>query len=171
VGDAGHQPSQRGELLRLDETILRSAQILERLRQLPGALLQCGEQPRVLDGDHRLTGKGFQELDLRLGKQLRLEPHDCDGADRDLVAHHGYDENAAIAGRALQFAVSAGDEDVRLVHDAPLAHRHRDQIAAGDWGRIGLSHRRHRFRGELIVRDKVNMVAIPAIGGAQHALA
>jgi hypothetical protein len=27
-----------------------------------------GEQPRVLDGDDRLTGEGFQELDLRLGK-------------------------------------------------------------------------------------------------------
>ena len=68
VSDARHQPSQRGQLFGLYEAVLRGAEILERLRQLPCALLDLGEQPRVLDGDHRLTGEGFQELDLRLGK-------------------------------------------------------------------------------------------------------
>ncbi len=68
VSDARHQPSQRGQLFGLYEAVLRGAEILERLRQLPRALLDLGEQPRVLDGDDRLTGEGFQELDLRLGK-------------------------------------------------------------------------------------------------------
>ena len=61
MSDARHQPSQRGQLLGLHETVLRGAEILERLRQLPRALLHLGEQPRVLDGDDRLTGEGFQE--------------------------------------------------------------------------------------------------------------
>ena len=28
-------------------------------------LLQLGEQPHVLDGDHRLVGEGLEQLDLR----------------------------------------------------------------------------------------------------------
>ncbi len=68
MGDARDQPAQRGQLLGLHQTVLRGAEILERLRQLPGAFLHLGEQPGVLDGDDGLTGEGFQELDLRPGK-------------------------------------------------------------------------------------------------------
>ena len=57
------------------------------------------------------------------------------------------------------------------MHDAALADGDRDQVFAGQRGRVGLAHRGHRFRGELIVRDEIDMVPIPAIDGAQHALA
>ncbi len=171
VRDARHQPSQRGQFLGLHQTALRGAQIVKRLRQLPAAFLQLGEQPRVLDGDDRLPGKGLQELDLRLRKQLRLQPHHRDRADRDLVAQHRHDQDAAIARCLLQFAVAAGDQHIRLMHDAPLADRHRDQILAGERRRIGLAHRRHRCRRKLIMRDQMDVIPVPAIDGAQHALA
>ena len=39
-----------------------------------GLLLQClarlGDQPRILDRDHRLVGKGAHQFDLPLGKGL-----------------------------------------------------------------------------------------------------
>ena len=160
MGDAGHQPSERGQLLGLHQTVLGGAQIFERLRQLPRAFLQLGEQPRILDRDHRLAGKGAQQLDLRLGKQLRLEPHHRDGADRDIVAQHRHDQNAAIARGALQFAVAAGDQHIRLVHDAALADRDRDQVWACERRWIGFAHRRHRFRRELIVGDQMDLLAV-----------
>ena len=31
------------------------------------------EQPHVLDGDHRLVGKGFKQLDLRRGEGAHLD--------------------------------------------------------------------------------------------------
>ena len=64
VGDAGHQPSQCGQLLGLHQTVLRGSEVVERLRQLPGAILHLGEQPRILDRDHGLAGKGSQQFDL-----------------------------------------------------------------------------------------------------------
>ena len=36
------------------------------------ALLEFLEQPHVLDGDHRLVGEGFEELDLRRGEGAHL---------------------------------------------------------------------------------------------------
>jgi hypothetical protein len=43
--------------LRLHETILRSAQFLERFTQISGAMSQFAEQSRVLYGDNRLRGE------------------------------------------------------------------------------------------------------------------
>ena len=36
-------------------------------------LLEFLEQPHVLDGDHRLVGKGFEQLDLRRGEGAHLD--------------------------------------------------------------------------------------------------
>ena len=38
--------------------------------QFVGALLQFAEQPGILQRDHRLVGKGADELDLPVGKRL-----------------------------------------------------------------------------------------------------
>ena len=51
VRDAGSQLAERGELLRLDQTVLRGPQILQRPRPVRGARFNAFEQPRILDGD------------------------------------------------------------------------------------------------------------------------
>ena len=48
-------------------------QFPNRPRQLAGPRLQFLEQPHVLDGDHRLVGKGFEEFDLRRGEGAHLD--------------------------------------------------------------------------------------------------
>ena len=45
--------------------------MLQRLAQFCIALLNLLEQPHVFDRDHRLIGKGFNQLDLPLIKRLR----------------------------------------------------------------------------------------------------
>ena len=64
VGDAGGELAERGELLRLDQPVLRLAQVVERGGELPRARLHLVEQARVLDRDHRLVGEGLNDLDL-----------------------------------------------------------------------------------------------------------
>ena len=66
VGDAGGELPERGELLRLDQPVLRVAQVLERGGELLGAGLHLAEQPRVLDRDDGLVGEGLHYLDLTL---------------------------------------------------------------------------------------------------------
>ena len=46
--------------------------LLQRLRELPRALLLRLEQPRVLDGDHRLVGEGLDQLDLLVGEWFNV---------------------------------------------------------------------------------------------------
>ena len=49
------------------------AQDFTRRRLLLQRLLEFLEQPHVLDGDHRLIGKGFEQLDLRRGEGAHLD--------------------------------------------------------------------------------------------------
>ena len=54
------------EFLGLHQAVLRRAELFERGRQFAGAGPGFFEQPRVLDRDHRLIGKGLHEFDLAL---------------------------------------------------------------------------------------------------------
>src|SRR5262249_15909499 len=72
VGDAGGKLAERGELFRLDQPVLRDAQIVERLRQLARTRFDLLEKPHVLDGDHRLVGERLYKLDLASGERARL---------------------------------------------------------------------------------------------------
>ena len=58
VRDAGGQLTERGELLGLDQAVLRGAQVLQRLRQFARAGLNAFEQAHVLDRNRRLVGEG-----------------------------------------------------------------------------------------------------------------
>ena len=62
--DPGGQLAERGELLRLDEAVLRGPQVLYRSRQFARAGFDAFEQPYVLNGDHRLVGKSRHQFDL-----------------------------------------------------------------------------------------------------------
>ncbi len=46
--------------------------VFEQLLQIVRALPQFGEQPCILDRDHRLVGKGRDQRDLLLGKRLDM---------------------------------------------------------------------------------------------------
>ena len=48
---------------------------------------QLVEQPRILDGDHGLIGKGLEQSDLSLREELRLAAAECDRANRDTLSH------------------------------------------------------------------------------------
>ena len=48
---------------------------------------QLVEQPRVLDGDHGLIGKGLEQSDLSLREELDLSAAECDRANRDTSSH------------------------------------------------------------------------------------
>src|SRR5262249_2312837 len=50
------------------------------------ALLQFLEQPHVLDGDHRLVGKGLQKSDLLGSERTRLDSSNKDRAERCTLA-------------------------------------------------------------------------------------
>ncbi len=52
------------------------------LRELGGSRFQFLEQAHVLDGDHRLVGKGLEQFLLRLGNWSGLGPAHDDGTDR-----------------------------------------------------------------------------------------
>ena len=48
-------------------------ELAHRACQFVGSLIQFFEQPHVLDGDHRLVGEGFKQLDLRRGEGAYLD--------------------------------------------------------------------------------------------------
>jgi hypothetical protein len=58
VGDSGRELAEGGQLLSLDQAVLRSAQIVERFGQLACSGLHTFEQPYVLDRNHRLISEG-----------------------------------------------------------------------------------------------------------------
>ena len=48
--------------------------LLERLREISGAMAQLMKQPRVLDRDHRLGGEVRDQPDLLVGERANLPP-------------------------------------------------------------------------------------------------
>jgi hypothetical protein len=55
-------------------------------------LLDLLEQPRVLDGDHRLIGERLQQRDLPLGIWLGAVPGYGENADCLILSHKGHAE-------------------------------------------------------------------------------
>ena len=86
VSDTGGQLTERGELLRLDQTVLRSPQVLQRLRQLARASFYAFKQPYILDRDCGLVGKRRDQFDLLVGKRPHLVTCQRQNADRSPLA-------------------------------------------------------------------------------------
>ena len=95
VGDAGGELAERGELLRLDQAVLRLAQVVERGGELLRARLHLVEQARILDRDDGLVGEGLHSVDLSLVKRPRLQSHQHQGAFYAVVAQEGHPEGRA----------------------------------------------------------------------------
>ena len=73
--NASRELTKRGELLCLDQTILRCAQILQRRRQVTRASLHAFKQPHIFNCDYCLVGESRQQLDM-----LVIERLNCNSA-------------------------------------------------------------------------------------------
>jgi hypothetical protein len=61
-------------------------QFADRAGQFVGAGRQLGEEPRVLNRDHRLIGKGADQFDLPLAERLDPFPREIDRAEHGPLA-------------------------------------------------------------------------------------
>src|SRR6516164_5801846 len=96
--DPSGQLAERGKLFRLDETVLRGPQILQRLGQFARAALDTLEQPRILYSQHRLRREGLQQLDRALRKLTRLLAADHQRTDDPVGTEKWHDEQRSEAG-------------------------------------------------------------------------
>ena len=92
--------------------------------QLGRARLHLLEQPRVLDGDHGLVGKGLDQFDLTVGKRPYGIPGDGNDADHDIVPEKRHGERRAPSAAPLEiaFRIARIREDIRDVDRATLDH-------------------------------------------------
>jgi hypothetical protein len=63
-------------------------QFVHRSAQFTRPCLQLGEQPHVLDGDHRLVGEGLEERDLLRRERPWLDTSNVDRANNTALAEH-----------------------------------------------------------------------------------
>ena len=104
MGDARGELAKRGELLRLDQPVLRLAQVVERGGELARARLDLAEEPSVFDRDERLVGEGAT-ISI-----WRAENGEGSGAGKskdalDLtVAQKGHAEGGAVIADARRLA-------------------------------------------------------------------
>src|SRR5262245_22953859 len=71
--------------------------LLQRFGDLAIALFQFFEQPHILDRDHRLIRKGFEQLDLRRGKWTHLHATGVQDADEFPLLTKGNNQERARA--------------------------------------------------------------------------
>jgi hypothetical protein len=72
VRDARGKLTEGSEFLRLNQAVLRSAQVLQRSGQFSCASLHFLEQTHVLDCDYRLISEGLYQLDLLVREQVHV---------------------------------------------------------------------------------------------------
>ena len=110
-----------------------------------GLLLQrlalLGQQPRILDRDHRLIGEGADKFDLPVGKRLDPLAREQDDADRLAFAQQRHAERCPL--------LAQSDRDVRIawngghvvnMHGAAFEHGSRRQLSDRPVG-IGMAPR------------------------------
>ena len=84
--DAGGELAERGELLGLDQAVLRGAQILERLRQFARARLHLSNRRTFSIAITAWSAKVCDKLDLLVGEGPQLVRAQSEDADRALRA-------------------------------------------------------------------------------------
>jgi hypothetical protein len=70
---------------------------VQRRGQLAVARLELGEQPHVLDRDHRLVGEGLEESGLPRSEEMNLSAPDEDDANRDAFSRQGDRKHSPVA--------------------------------------------------------------------------
>ena len=98
------------------------AQDFTRRSLLLQRFLEFLEQPHVLDGDHRLVGEGFKELDLRRGEGAHLGATCVQCSNEFPLLTKGNGQEGAPAAAGTQHWEIVLRADVGNVERAMLAH-------------------------------------------------
>ena len=96
VGDPGGQLAERGELLGLDQPVLRRPQFLQRFCQFARAGFHAVEQAHVLNRDGGLVGEGRCGFNLLVRERPDIWTRQDEDTDRFALAQHGNGEDGAI---------------------------------------------------------------------------
>ena len=103
--------------------------------QLLGSLVQFLEQPHVLNGDHRLVGEGFQQLDLLRGKGTHLSRRTLSGVrwlPSPVTAKREQSENTRFVDPELASGISFSTAADISGHVSVPARR----TQCGRWGSV-----------------------------------
>src|ERR1700749_1119906 len=148
MGDARGKLAERGAFLRLEQSILRAAQIVDGLGELLGARLDLVEKPSVFDRDHSLVGESLQRLDLALRIEPRLAARKHDRAFDTLLAKKRHAEQCprGIAERRNWNGVVFVLENIRDLFDLPGENR-----ASGHSGSISRRRMVYEIAVDLIL--------------------
>ena len=124
--------------------------MLQRLAQIIGALAQLVEQPRILDGDHRLRSEVRHQLDLLVGERSDLLAKDEDGADEVARVEHRHVDDCASTGEV-------GDGDDRWI--ALKVRRLRPKIVGVRYllGPGDMSKTRLGMRAERLAKPNISI--------------
>ena len=120
-------------------------------------LALLGDQPRILDRDHRLIGEGADEFDLPVGKRLDPLARQHDGSDRLTFAQQRHAERGSLFAETDRALTIAGkDSHVVNVDGAALANgpRHHISRVMVEWKRSQSPHECLVFRWEAAIRHQ-----------------
>src|SRR5215472_14274562 len=97
-------------------------------------LALLGDEPRVLDRDHRLIGEGADEFDLLVGKWLHPLPREYDDADRFAFAQQRHTKRCALLTQSDgNVRIARNGSHVGYVHgpafcNGPMPHLRRSRV-------------------------------------------
>jgi hypothetical protein len=83
-------------------------QLLDRARQIIGALAQFAEQPRIFHCDHRLRGEVLQQCNLLVGERPYLLAIDRESPEERAVFAQWYNETGARAAETVERVRGSG---------------------------------------------------------------
>ena len=112
--------------------------LLQGFGEIVGARLHLVEQPHVLNRDHRLVGKGGDQLDLPFRKWPHGGPLQIDHTDRCSFAQHRNTEHCVDAAdlcRPAKGVLRIG-QDVGNLNDLAFQKRPSDYRSASEWNRM-----------------------------------
>ena len=149
--DTGGELTERGELLRLDQAVLRGAQILQRCGKFARAGLDAFEQAHILDCNRGLVSEGRDQLDLLISKWSYFGAGQNEDADWNPLAQHRNAENRAVIAQSLRL----GPRIFRISqHIGDMNHPTFKQRTAGRIPSFGFDrnvfHIIHKFAGEAV---------------------
>ena len=105
------------------EHLGRCRLMLQGLAQFGIALAEFLEQADVLDGDHGLSGEGFEQRDLLLGKRLHLRTANYDHTDRTSL------RVAVVSASIVRHPVLVGDCYPEIVCSSAVKIMNVDRFA------------------------------------------
>ena len=140
--DTGGELPERGELLCLNEAILRGAQVLQRFRQFARAGLNAFKQPHVLDRNRRLVRERRDQLDLFVGEWTHSDVSNAKDANREFPSRNiGTVRTVRKSPSLLRLDQSVFRISLHVgnVNDRPF--KQRPPVSVPRFGMIGISLR------------------------------